>query len=258
MRLDACFTQALEQANIAKACVCGVSYGGLVAAAFAARYPGLAQGLILVSAIPPTWTPDYRARFYVRAPRVLMPLFMLASLRMYKEISAAAPGPLNGVRAAARHGLNVLMHMFSPSRMARRVQFLQSMELQPPLETVSVPTLVITGEDRLDRVVPVIKSLELQRQFEAIVMGWSVPVDPDQFVVWHSSEARPEGLNNIQYSNPEVDRLLGAVLEYADTSFNTILELGFATSIRREYDWRVSRGESTRNLDAFKGWLEPR
>jgi hypothetical protein len=48
------------------------------------------------------------------------------------------------------------------------------------------------------------------------------------------------------------------VLEYADSSFNTILELGFSSSIRKEYDWRVSRGESTRNLDAFKGWLEPK
>ncbi len=54
----------------------------------------------------------------------------------------------------------------------------------------------------------------------------------------------------------EIDRLLGAVLTYADESFNTILELGFATSIRREWEWRISRGESTRNLDAFRGWLE--
>jgi peptide/nickel transport system substrate-binding protein len=55
-----------------------------------------------------------------------------------------------------------------------------------------------------------IKEFIKKRQFEAIVMGWSVPVDPDQFVVWHSSEARPEGLNNIQYANPEVDQLLEA------------------------------------------------
>jgi len=54
----------------------------------------------------------------------------------------------------------------------------------------------------------------------------------------------------------EVDRLLGAVLTYSDESFNTILELGFAGSIRREWEWRTSRGESTRNLDAFRGWLE--
>jgi putative sensory transduction regulator len=50
----------------------------------------------------------------------------------------------------------------------------------------------------------------------------------------------------------EIDRLLGAVLTYADESFNTILELGFASSIRKEWEWRESRGESTRNLDAFK------
>jgi hypothetical protein len=50
----------------------------------------------------------------------------------------------------------------------------------------------------------------------------------------------------------ELDRLLGSILEAADGSFNTLLELGFASAIRREYAWRVSRGESTRNLDAFK------
>ncbi|MFJ1544892.1 YbjN domain-containing protein [Streptomyces sp. NPDC088246] len=49
----------------------------------------------------------------------------------------------------------------------------------------------------------------------------------------------------------ELDRLLGTVLEAADGSFNTLLELGFASAIRKEYEWRVSRGESTRNLDAF-------
>jgi len=54
----------------------------------------------------------------------------------------------------------------------------------------------------------------------------------------------------------ELDRLLGAVLTYADESFNTILELGFASSIRKEWEWRTSRGESTRNLEAFRGWLE--
>lgn len=50
----------------------------------------------------------------------------------------------------------------------------------------------------------------------------------------------------------ELDRLLGAVLSYADESFNVILELGFATSIRKEWEWRLSRGESTRNLQAFE------
>jgi hypothetical protein len=54
----------------------------------------------------------------------------------------------------------------------------------------------------------------------------------------------------------ELDRLLGSVLTQADGSFNTILELGFASSIRKEWEWRNLRGESTANLEAFRGWLE--
>ena len=54
----------------------------------------------------------------------------------------------------------------------------------------------------------------------------------------------------------ELDRLLGSVLAYADESFNTILELGFASSIRKEWEWRAMRGEPTHNLEAFRGWLE--
>jgi hypothetical protein len=49
----------------------------------------------------------------------------------------------------------------------------------------------------------------------------------------------------------EVDRLLGSVLEYADSSFNTILALGFPTAIRREHAWRVANGEPTESLAAF-------
>ena len=53
-------------------------------------------------------------------------------------------------------------------------------------------------------------------------------------------------------SADEIDRVLGQVLEAADGDFNTLLELGFASSIRREYAWRTSRGESVANLRAFE------
>ncbi|MCH0538578.1 YbjN domain-containing protein [Streptomyces sp. MUM 203J] len=55
----------------------------------------------------------------------------------------------------------------------------------------------------------------------------------------------------------ELDRLMGSVLEAADGAFNTLLELGFASAIRKEYEWRVSRGESTRNLEAFAHLTQP-
>ncbi len=52
----------------------------------------------------------------------------------------------------------------------------------------------------------------------------------------------------------EIDRLLGAVLEYADGTFNAMLEIGFASAIRREWAWRVKNGESLANLGAFAHW----
>jgi hypothetical protein len=54
----------------------------------------------------------------------------------------------------------------------------------------------------------------------------------------------------------ELDRLLGSVLATADESFNALLELGFSSSIRKEWEWRRLRGEPTHNLEAFRGWLE--
>ncbi len=50
----------------------------------------------------------------------------------------------------------------------------------------------------------------------------------------------------------ELDRVIGAVLQYSDSSFNPLLELGFTNAIRREWAWRVSRGESLANLKAFE------
>jgi hypothetical protein len=55
----------------------------------------------------------------------------------------------------------------------------------------------------------------------------------------------------------ELDRLLGAVLTYADENFDTLLEIGFGMAIRREWDWRVKRGESLANLQAFAHFADP-
>jgi hypothetical protein len=55
----------------------------------------------------------------------------------------------------------------------------------------------------------------------------------------------------------EIDRLLGSVLSYADESFDAMLEIGFGSAIRREWAWRVSRGESLENLKAFAHFAAP-
>jgi hypothetical protein len=62
-------------------------------------------------------------------------------------------------------------------------------------------------------------------------------------------------LSHAAVTPEEIDRILGAVLTYADDHFNTMLEIGFGTSIRREWEWRVKRGESLRNLEAFAAFV---
>jgi hypothetical protein len=54
----------------------------------------------------------------------------------------------------------------------------------------------------------------------------------------------------------ELDRLLGSVLTYADESFDPMLEIGFGSAIRREWEWRVKRGEPLDNLRAFEHFVK--
>ena len=58
-------------------------------------------------------------------------------------------------------------------------------------------------------------------------------------------------------SSGEIDRILGCVLTYADENFDTALELGFASAIRREWAWRAKNGESLANLRAFARFADP-
>ncbi|MEQ1573287.1 MAG: alpha/beta hydrolase [Vicinamibacterales bacterium] len=170
--------QALDAVGIESAAICGVSYGGLIAAAFAARYPRRTTCAVLVSALPPSWTPSARVRFYLRSPRLLSPLFCIGALRMYPEIAAASRtvspgiaggthrgigGSLNGMGATMRIGWNAVTHMFSPSRMARRVRLVASLDLRSELAAVQPRVLIMTGEERLDRVVPTDATREYAR-----------------------------------------------------------------------------------------------
>ena len=145
----------MDARGLQRAAICGVSYGGLIAVAFAARHPERVASLVLVSSLPPSWTPDGRVRFYLRAPRLLSPLFCLASVRMYREIAAAHDTFAAGVRAALRHGWTAARHMFSPACMAGRVHMLDGLDLGRECARIPVPVLIVTGDEALDRVVPV-------------------------------------------------------------------------------------------------------
>jgi pimeloyl-ACP methyl ester carboxylesterase len=147
--------EALDITGVKAAVVCGISYGSLIAAAFAARYPERAQGVVVVSGIPPSWAPDARARFLMRAPRLLSPLFCVNSMRLFGEMVAAKEGVIAALSFALYHVGAVVRNRFSPVLMARRVRLLEGNTLEQELTRLCVPALIITGQAELDRVVPV-------------------------------------------------------------------------------------------------------
>jgi pimeloyl-ACP methyl ester carboxylesterase len=154
--------EVMDEVGLDRATICGVSYGGLVAAAFASRHPERTRALVLVSALPPSWTPNRRVAFYLRAPRLLTPLFFANSLRLYREF-AAALGAVRGARVAVSHAWRALTHMFSPTRMAGRARLVERAHLSGALGPIAAPTLVVTGEPALDLVVPVAETLRYVR-----------------------------------------------------------------------------------------------
>jgi Putative bacterial sensory transduction regulator len=80
--------------------------------------------------------------------------------------------------------------------------------------------------------------------------GLAYAIDPSGDV-YVRGEVPPTAVNEAY-----LDQLFGVVLDAADAPFNDLLVLGFLSSMRKEWAWRVSRGESTRNLDAFRHLLE--
>ncbi|MGD8836952.1 MAG: ABC transporter substrate-binding protein [Desulfobacteraceae bacterium] len=47
-----------------------------------------------------------------------------------------------------------------------------------------------------------------QLDFDALILGWSMGIDPDLFQIWHSSQSGPFQLNFVGFSNPEADDLI--------------------------------------------------
>lgn len=79
-------------------------------------------------------------------------------------------------------------------------------------------------------------------------LAYAIDTDGDVFVRGEVPTAALDAEN--------LDRLFGVVLAASDEAFNELLALGFLGSMKKEWAWRVSRGESTRNLDAFRHLLD--
>lgn len=147
---------AMDRAGVARATVCGVSYGGLVALRFAAARPERTTALVLASTPGPSWHLRPRHRIYAKLPYVFGPLFLMETpFRLRAEVRAAMPEPRDRRRFSAGQIRTLLTAPISLGAMARRARQIGSEDVQADCGRVSVPTLVITGEPALDHVVPV-------------------------------------------------------------------------------------------------------
>ena len=72
----------------------------------------------------------------------------------------------------------------------------------------SLRDLGIGVEIRILEWAALLKEHVKKRHFDAMVLGWGTGADPDQYVVWHSSQSGPDDLNHISYKNADVDKLL--------------------------------------------------
>lgn len=153
--------EALDERDISRAAVCGISFGGLVALRFATRWTSRTSSLVLVSAPGPGYTLKRRHRLYTQVPWVFGPFFLVETpLRLRKEVAVALPHAADRRRLAWRQTRTFFMAPLSVSSMATRARLIGAPGLRTECQTVTVPTLVMTGEPDLDRVVPVASTLE--------------------------------------------------------------------------------------------------
>ena len=161
-QLDAAF----EQAGVSRGVLCGVSFGGFVALRYAALRPERVSALILASAPGPGWRPNPRQAGWIARPWWSLPAFVLSSaLRVWPEVSAALPMVRNRLGFFARQGVRCLTAPMIPSLMAARIREAADLDFESDCRRVVAPTLVLTGEEALDRVVPV----ESTRAYAALI-----------------------------------------------------------------------------------------
>src|SRR2546428_14037932 len=67
---------ALDRCGVDRAIICGISYGGIVAVAFAASHPDRTTALVLASTPGPMWRLRTRHQIYARLPRLFGPIFL--------------------------------------------------------------------------------------------------------------------------------------------------------------------------------------
>jgi 3-oxoadipate enol-lactonase len=160
--------RVFEQTGLERAALCGISYGGFIALRYAATRPDRVTSLVFASSPAPGWIPNERQQGYVQHPWRSTPAFVArAPFRLWPEIRAAYDTPGERMAFSVRHAARVVAAPIRPPVMAARVTVQQRTDFVPDCARVKVPTLIVTGEDGLDKVVPA----EVTRRYQQLIPG---------------------------------------------------------------------------------------
>jgi pimeloyl-ACP methyl ester carboxylesterase len=144
--------------------IAGVSFGGLIAVHYAGRRPEAVSRLVLASAPSPRWALSRRETACIRRPVLTLPLFVARGAnRLLPEVMTALPTWATRTAFARYYAAVALRRPGSPRKMAAWVRQWMDTDIAAECHHVRAPTLVLTGEPHLDRVVPVSSSLDYLR-----------------------------------------------------------------------------------------------
>jgi pimeloyl-ACP methyl ester carboxylesterase len=151
----------LDHARVSAAAIVGVSFGGLVGVRYAAERPARVSSLVLVSVPPPRFQLDRTSLVFLKYPRLALPAFALRGVRrLFPETIAAREQWRSRLQFLREYAGRAMRFPASPTSMAACVHAWERTDLTADCGRISAPTLVITGERHLDRVVPVRQTME--------------------------------------------------------------------------------------------------
>jgi len=160
--------EVLERTGLEHAAICGVSFGGFVALRYAATRPERVSALVLASAPAPGWAPSPQQARWIAKPWLSAPAFVLLSpFRVWPEIRCTYGTWPACLRFVVRQGIRAVGAPMIPSLMAARIREAQQLDFAADCARVTAPTLVVSGEEPLDRVVPVHNT----RRYAALIRG---------------------------------------------------------------------------------------
>ncbi len=166
---------AMAATGAARTVLVGVSFGGLVAVHYAAAHPEKVAAIILVSSPSPRMKLGRAEQALLKRPLLLMPVFAARGFRrLLPEVIAAHDTWPQRLSFLVRYGLRVLTQPMNPQRSATWIRAWLSRDLTSAATTITAPTLVMTGDEALDRVVPVSST----RDYLALIPGARAVVLP--------------------------------------------------------------------------------